>query len=82
MESEDEAKTFPIDNSLPLTVTTSLIFFRQRDLLHFWEKKPRLISENCILAHLEFNSQCCINGCHFLLVLIPADMDLEHPHVH
>lgn len=82
MESEDEAETFPTDNSLPLTVTASFLFFRHRDLLHFGEKGNRFISENCIQAHLEFNSQCCINGRHFLLVLIPADMGLQHPHVH
>lgn len=65
-----------------LTVTVSLLFFRHRDLLHFGEKGNRFISKNCIQAHLEFNSQGCINGCHFLPVLVPADTGLQHPHVH
>lgn len=73
MESEDETKTSPTDNSLPLTVAATLLFFRHRNPLWFWEKRNRFILENFIQAHLEFNSHCCINGYHFLLVLIPAD---------
>lgn len=82
MEWEDEAKAFPTDNRRLLTVTVSLLFFRHRDLLHFRKKGNRFISKNHIQAHLEFNSQCCINGCHFLPVLVPADTGLEHPDVH
>lgn len=63
-------------------MTVSFLFFRHRDLLHFGEKGNRLISKNCIQAHLELNSQCCINGCHFLPGLVPADTGLQHPRVH